>query len=108
MLVFSIVSSAALAFGSVSLQPDPTRVSRDAFTRCLHDFVVSSVAARKSAEAFATELAQQCQSQETAYRAAVIRAETAARISQANAEEYATMEITDARRNSRESYPDQQ
>lgn len=104
MLISSTLVGAAL----FALQSDPVRAPREAFTGCLQRFVTASVQGRKSAEAFATELAQQCQAEEQAYRAAMIRAETAARISQADAEEYAKMEIDDARRNSRESFPDPQ
>lgn len=114
MFVSSILAGAialSSSFGTASLasvQPDPTRAPREAFTSCLHNFVNASVQARKSNEAFTRELAEQCQTEEQAWRAAMIRAELATRATQANAEEFARMEIEDARRNSRESFIDPQ
>jgi hypothetical protein len=53
---------------------------------------------------FATAYPQQCTAQQTAFRDAIIRRERASRMSQADAEESATMEIDDARLNFREVF----
>ena len=100
MLLSSVLIGAALT----TLQPDPARAPREAFGRCLHAFVNASVQARKTTEAFEAEHAQQCMTEERAYREAIIRAEMAARQSRADAEEYARLEIEDARRNSRGNF----
>lgn len=99
-----LISSALIAASALSMQADPTRRPREAFTACLHNFVNSSVQARKSAEAFGTEFPQQCQAEERAYREAMIARDVAARISRADAEQAANEEIEWARQNGRESF----
>jgi hypothetical protein len=100
MLMSSVLTGAAL----LAAQPDPTRQPREAFTACLHRFVDGAVQARKTADAFASEYAQQCQAEERAYREAMIRRDVAARISQADAEQAANEEIEYARQNGRENF----
>jgi hypothetical protein len=102
---FAMLEAVALLSAAMALQPaDTTRAQREAYTRCLRAFVERSLEGRMSPANFATEFPQQCQSQETAYRAAVIQRETAARSSRTDAEESATMEIDDARFNFRERF----
>jgi hypothetical protein len=102
---FAMLETVALLSAAMALQPaDTTRASREAYTRCLRAFVERSLQTRMSPANFATEFPQQCQSQEVAYRAAVIQRETAARLSRADAEESATMEIEDARFNFRDRF----
>lgn len=90
---------------ALALQPaDTTRASREAFTLCLRTYIESSLNGRMALDAFLAAYPQQCTPQQAAYRAAVIARERAARISQADAEESATMEIDDARLNFRERF----
>ena len=100
MLGSLTVLSLALAF-----QPaDTTRASREAYTACLRTYVETSLTERMALEAFLAAYPQQCAAQESAYRAAVIAREVASRVSRADAEESATMEIDDRRLNFRERF----
>lgn len=90
---------------AASMQPaDTTRAAREAFTGCLRSYVDARVQARMPPAEFATAYPQQCTAQEQAYRAAVIARETASRISRADAEESAGLEIDDARTNFSERF----
>ncbi|MGZ8311036.1 MAG: hypothetical protein ACXWUP_10170 [Allosphingosinicella sp.] len=91
----------AAAAGQAS---DTTRTAREAFTACLRGFVDRSLDAGTTVEAFQAEYPQQCAAQETAFREAVIRRERQARVSQADAEEAAQLEIEDARVNFSERF----
>ena len=95
---------ALLAATSAAQASDTTRAAREAFTACLRSYVNRSVEARTSAEAFAAEYPQQCAAQESAFREAVIRRDTAMRATRANAEESARLEIEDARANFSERF----
>ncbi|HVQ09368.1 MAG TPA: hypothetical protein VMS43_13125 [Allosphingosinicella sp.] len=89
----------------MTMQPaDTTRASREAFTGCLRAYVDRSVQARMAPTEFTTAYPTQCSAQEQAYRDAVIRRETASRMSAADARESATMEIDDARTNFRDRF----
>lgn len=88
----------------MALQADPARAPREAFARCLNQFVQTSVNDRKSVDAFRSELPQQCTAQSQAYREAMIRRDVAARVSQAEAEQAATEEIAYTLENARESF----
>ena len=83
---------------------DSTRSAREAFTGCLRAYVDRSLDAGTTVAAFRTEYPQQCTSQEAAFRAAVIQRERQARMSQADAEESAGLEIEDARTNFSERF----
>ena len=83
---------------------DTTRTAREAFTRCLQTFVQRSVDNRMSAADFETQYPQQCSAEQAAFREAIIRRDTAARISRADAEESAGLEIEDARVNFSERF----
>lgn len=89
---------------AMAMQSDTTRTSREAFTRCLAQFVDSSVAARKTADQFRTEYAQACAAEQTAFREAVIRRDMGMRSTRASAEESANMEVQDARENFAERF----
>ena len=78
---------------------DTTRTAREAFTACLRAYVDQSVRSGMNAATFEAEYPQQCSAQETAFREAVIRRDTAMRATRANAEESARLEIEDARAN---------
>lgn len=101
-----MVSSAlALMLAAATAQAsDTTRESREVFATCLRGFVENSLQAQKSAEEFEAEYPQACATQEAAFRAAIIRRDTAARFSRADAEEAAGLEIEDARFNFSERF----
>jgi hypothetical protein len=89
---------------AMAMQADTTRTSREAFTRCLSQFVQASADARKTADQFRTEYAQACMTEQNAFREAIIRRETAMRSTRASAEEAATLEVRDARDNFSERF----
>lgn len=84
---------------AMAMQSDTTRASREAFTRCLRQFVESSMQARKTAEQFQTEYAQVCMTEQAAFREAMIRRDMALRSTRASAQESADLEVEDARTN---------
>ena len=84
---------------AMAMQSDTTRASREAFTRCLRQFVESSMQARKTQQQFDTEYAQACTTEQTAFREALIRRDMGMRATRASAEETANLEIEDARAN---------
>jgi len=93
-----------LLAASAAQASDTTRSAREAYTACLRGFVQRSLDSGMEPAAFATQFPQQCGQQEQAFRQAVIRRDTASRMSRADAEESATMEIDDAKLNMRERY----
>jgi hypothetical protein len=100
-----MISSVLALAMAASMQPaDTTRAAREAFTGCLRAYVDRSVQARTPPAEFTTAYPTQCSAQEQAYRAAVIARETASRISRADAEESAGLEIEDARTNFRDRF----
>lgn len=103
--VVMVSSMLALALAVMGGQAtDTTRSSREAFTACLRGYVDRSLDAGTTAEAFRTEYPQQCATQEATFRQAVIQRERQARMSQADAEESAGLEIEDARTNFSERF----
>lgn len=84
---------------AMMMQSDTTRASREAFTRCLGQFVQQSVSQRKTAEQFRTEYAQACMPEQTAFREAIVRRDMALRSTRASAQDAANLEIEDARAN---------
>ena len=84
---------------AMAMQSDTTRASREAFARCLRQFVESSMQARKTEQQFQTEYAQACTAEQTAFREALIRRDMGMRATRASAEETANLEIEDARTN---------
>jgi hypothetical protein len=100
-----MISSVLALAMAASMQPaDTTRAAREAFTGCLRTYVDRSVSAHMPPAEFTTAYPTQCSAQEQAYRTAVIARETASRMSRADAEESATMELDDARTNFRERF----
>jgi hypothetical protein len=100
-----MISSALAVAMAAYMQPaDTTRASREAFTACLRTYVDRATQNRMAAAEFTTAYPQQCTTQETAYREAVIRREVASRASRSDAEESANLEIEDSRTNFRERY----
>ena len=95
---------ALLAATSAAQASDTTRTAREAFTACLRMYVNRSIEAGTTAEAFEAEYPQQCTAQETAFRDAVIRRDTAMRATRATAEDSARLEIEDARANFSERF----
>ncbi len=100
-----MISSVLALAMAASMQPaDTTRAAREAFTGCLRGYVDRSVQSRMAAAEFATAYPRECTTQEQAYRAAVIAREVASRMSRADAEESAGLEIEDARTNFSERF----
>jgi hypothetical protein len=99
-----ISSVLAVALAAWMQPADTTRASREAFTGCLRTYVDGAMSRRTTASDFAAAYPQQCTSQQAAYRAAIIARERASRMSQADAEESANMEIDDARTNFAERF----
>ena len=97
--VLALVAAAAAAQAS-----DTTRTAREAFTACLRTFADRSSAAGMSLADFTTQYPQQCTTQETAYRDAIIRRDTAMRATRASAQEAADLEVEDARFNFRDRF----
>ena len=94
-----ISSVLAVALAAWMQPADTTRASREAFTGCLRAYVERAQTNRMGAADFQAAYPQQCASQQAAYRAAIIARERASRMSQADSEESANMEIEDARTN---------
>ncbi len=84
---------------AMMMQSDTTRASREAFTRCLHQFVEQSMRERKTAEQFRTEFAAACTAEQTAFREAIVRRDMGMRATRASAQDSANLEIEDARAN---------
>lgn len=100
-----ISSVLAIAIAATAAQAsDTTRESREAFTTCLRGYVDRSLDGGTTAETFAAEYPRQCSAEQAAFRAAIIRRETSARMSQADAEEAANLEVEDARLNFSERF----
>ena len=95
---------ALIAAASAAQASDTTRAAREAFTACLRTYVNQSIASGKTQDAFEAEYPQQCTTQETAFREAVIRRDTAMRATRASAEDSARLEIEDARANFSERF----
>ena len=91
--------SSLAALAMMMMQSDTTRAPREAFTRCLNQFVQTSMNERKTAEQFRTEYAQACMTEQNAFRQAIISRDTGMRATRSSAEESARLEIEDARAN---------
>lgn len=78
---------------------DPSAAARNAYTRCLREFMERSLNERMSLNDFRAAVPQQCGQQEQAFRQALIAREATFRTPRAEAEETATMEVDDARSN---------
>ena len=88
----------------MSVQSDPTRASREAFTRCLFAYADKAANDKTSLADFESRFAQQCQAEEQAFRSA-IRA-SAARMRPAEVEEIQKMEVEDSRLNAKARFED--
>lgn len=87
-----------------AMQSDTTRSAREGFTACLRAYMNHAIEAHTSVADFGTQYPQQCTTQETAYRNAVIVRETAIRATRSSAEQTARDEIEEARGNFRERF----
>ena len=94
-----ISSVLALLLAATAVQSDATRTAREAYTGCLRTYVDRGANDRMAPAAFVSAYPQQCTAQESAYRDAIVRRETANRATRADAQEAAQMEIDDARTN---------
>lgn len=78
---------------------DTTRVSREAFQRCLGRFVDAAMEAGKTQAEWDAAFPQACSAEQSAFRNAIITRDMASRSTRAGAEEAANLEIEDARFN---------
>lgn len=100
-----MISSVLVGAMALFMQPaDSTRASREAFTGCLRAYVDHASNAHTSQADFTAAYPQQCATQQTAFRTAIITRERASRSTAAQAEESANMEIEDARTNFSERF----
>ena len=104
MLISSLFGFAAMAM--TMDQRDPTQAPRDAFSRCLFTFADAQAQERKTLAEFESALPQQCQNEERAFRAAIRAQLTSLRVPAAQIEEDSTMEIDDARANTKGRFED--
>lgn len=87
-------------------QRDPTQAPRDAYSRCLFTFADAQATERKTLADFEAALPQQCQTEERAFRDAIRAQLTALRVPAAQIEEDTTMEVDDARANTKGRFED--
>ncbi len=102
MLISSLLGFAAMA----ATQPDPTRASREAFSRCLFSYAEAQARERTELAAFETALAQQCMNEERAFREAIRAQQASLRVPAAEIQEITTMEVEDARANTKARFED--
>lgn len=97
---------ALLAAGTAAQGPatDTTRSAREAYTSCLRSYMNRSAEARTPPAEFEAGIPRECGTQEAAFRQAIIRRDTAARVARASAEESANLEVEDAKVNFVERY----
>jgi hypothetical protein len=100
MIVSSILGAAAL----LALAPDPTQGARQAYTSCLRAFMEKSVKEKMTVEAFTEAFAQQCITQENAYRSALRTFQSGLRIPAAEIDEIIKQEVDSARDNIKERF----
>ncbi len=93
--------STVLAFGLAvaGMQSDTTRASREAFNRCLRTYMQHAIDTHMTMDAFNAAYAQQCTTEEAAYRAAIVQRENAMHSTASEANEAANDEISGARAN---------
>jgi hypothetical protein len=94
----------AFALAGVDMQSDTTRASREAFNNCLRNFMQRSIDSRMTMDAFTAAYAEQCRTEEAAYRAAIMQRERSFGSRPADAEQAANEEIEDARANFRDQF----
>lgn len=104
MLISSLLGISAMTMALV--QRDPTQAPRDAYSRCLFSFADAQAQERKTLAQFEEALPQQCQSEERAFREAIRAQLTSLRVPAAQIEEDSTMEIDDARANTKGRFED--
>ena len=104
--MISSLIAMTLAAAAPGPSPDAIARARKAYSACLSGFMKKSIKDGAEASAFETGLAPACATQEQAFRAAVISADTAAGIKRAAAEENAKFEIDDLLNNTKEMFKD--
>lgn len=104
MLISALLGLSAMAM--TLDQRDPTQAPRDAFSRCLFAFADAQVQERKPLAEFEAALPQQCQNEERAFREAIRAQLTSLRVPAAQIEEDTTMEVDDARANTKGRFED--
>lgn len=104
MLISSLLGFSAMAM-TVD-QRDPTQAPRDAYSRCLFAFADAQAQERRTLAQFEEALPRQCQNEERAFREAIRAQLSALRVPAAQIEEDTTMEIDDARANTKGRFED--
>jgi hypothetical protein len=104
--MISSLLAMTLAAAAPGPSPDAIARARKAYSACLTGFMKKSLKDKAEETAFATGLTPACATQEQAFRAAVIAADTASGIKRAAAEENATFEIDDLLNNAKEMFKD--
>ena len=100
-MISSVLALAMLAQPAADLPR-----ARKEYSACLSGFMKKSLKDKVEEPAFESGLAAACSAQEQKFRAIVIATDTAAKIKRADAEENATLEITDMQTNTREMFKD--
>jgi hypothetical protein len=102
--MISAMLAAALAL--TAMQSDAANSARRAYSDCLRTFMRASLQQRMEPAAFETAMGNQCTTQATAYRAALVARDQRAGGSRARAEEDAQIMIDDTKANVLEYYRD--
>lgn len=87
-------------------QPADLPRARKEYSACLSGFMKKSLKEKVEDSAFESGLAAACSAQEQKFRSVVVATDTAAKIKRAEAEENATMEISDMLANTKEMFKD--
>jgi hypothetical protein len=96
----------ATALALTAMQSDAANSARRAYSDCLRTFMRASLQQRMEPAAFETAMGNQCTTQATAYRAALVQRDQRAGGSRARAEEDAQIMIDDTKANVLEYYRD--
>lgn len=96
--------SSALAMLLLGASQNPTAESREAYARCLKDFVRTSAEQKMDAGAFDTAIASACKDKEALLRTALIKSDLAMGLKQAAAEKSTAEQIADYLTMAKEDY----
>ena len=104
--MISSLLAMTLAAAAPGSSPDALARARKAYSACLSGFMKKSLKDKAEDAAFESGLPPACATQEQAFRAAVISADTAAGIKRAAAEENAKFEVDDLLTNTKAMFKD--
>ena len=105
-MISSVLAMTLAAAAPGASAADSIARARKAYSACLSGFMKKSLKDKAEDAAFESGLAPACVTQEQAFRAAVISADTAAGIKRAAAEENAKFEVDDILNNTKEMFKD--